>query len=54
LLLNALPGQPAETMFFADFNCFRDDGRVLYTDANLGQVNSLYYCIFANAVHGVA
>ena len=29
------------TNYFADFNCFKDDNRVLYTDANFGKVYSL-------------
>jgi hypothetical protein len=52
LLLLPYPGQPSTTNYFADFNCFKDDNRVLYTDANFGKVYSLYYCQFANSLHG--
>ena len=52
LLLLPYPGQPSTTDYFADFNCFKDDNRVLYTDANFGKVYSLYYCQFANSLHG--
>jgi hypothetical protein len=52
LLLIPSPGQPASTSYFADFNCFKDNGRVLYTDGNFGQVYSIYYCLFANSFHG--
>jgi hypothetical protein len=52
LLLLPSPGQPATTSYFADFNCFKDNGRVLYTDGNFGKVYSIYYCLFANSFHG--
>ena len=51
LLLLPTPGQPATTHYYADFNCFKDDARVLYTDGQFGQVYSLYYCLFANGLH---
>jgi hypothetical protein len=52
LLLLPVLGQPSTRDNFADFNCFKDDNRVLYTDANFGKVYSLYYCQFANRVEG--
>ncbi len=52
LLLLPFPGQPDTTDYFANFSCFKDDARVVYTDANFGKVYCLYYCTFANAIHG--
>jgi hypothetical protein len=53
LLLLPAPGQPASTSYYADFNVFKDDLRVLYTDGQFGQVYSVYYCLFANSFHGL-
>ena len=54
LLLLRTDGQPANVNNFANFDVFKDNGRLLYTDANFGKVYSIYYSTFNNTVSSTA
>ena len=54
LLLNRTPGQPDNVRNFVNFDAFKDNGRVLYTDSNYGKVYCLYYCTFNGEISSTA
>ena len=44
VIASTSPPPPGEQAF-ERWNIYRDDGRVIYTDPNLGAVQTLYFCL---------